>query len=161
MFIPHRLVSACLSACLSVLSPLRFTPLSRSFLLLSLMVSNRDFDHFNSLIKLTGSPEKTSSCTRVDVEEVTLKWPDIYGVAKDSDDMLSQLGDNACTQTVESACKSVTEFLKLLSHYHDELNFPFLLWSSNKIPKISWNNHRFSQIIVKLLFCGGLCRCLE
>lgn len=58
----------------------------------SLGVSKTDFDHFNSLIKLTGTPEKTSSRTRVDVGEVTVKRPDIYGVAKDSDDKLDGRG---------------------------------------------------------------------
>lgn len=85
---PSVCLSVCLHVCLhSLLSSFLSIPL-----LLSLWVSKRDFDHFNSLIKLTGSPEKTSCCTRVDVGEVTLKWPDIYGVTKDSDDMLTGWG---------------------------------------------------------------------
>lgn len=72
VFIPHHLLSDCMSANFS-LCTLSALPLSLSFhLCFSLRVSKRDFDHFNSLIKLTGSPEKTSSRTRVDVREVTL-----------------------------------------------------------------------------------------
>lgn len=141
MFIPHHPLSVCLCVCLHVcLHSLLSSSLSIP-LLLSLWVSKMDFDHFNSLIKLTGSPEKTSSCTRVDVGEVTLKWPDIYGVTKDSDDMLTGWGrmpvhTHTHKKKVESASENHTEvpvsLLKLHSHLND-WSWIFLLWNSKKV----------------------------
>lgn len=96
-----------------------------------LRVSKSHFDHFNSLIKLTGPPEKMSFCTKVDVE-VTLRWPDIYGVAGDWDDSWSRMSEHR-TKKVESACKNNMEVqLSWLSSHSPKVLLMSLRWMLNQ-----------------------------